>query len=119
MEVKVTRITPFSGKGGFLGFASVAIMVGESEININSISIKESDKDGQRKIYCTPPQQLNAKDNKYYDIANIKGQLWWDVNNAVVAAYKGENSPSQKEETPTKQPTQSLAQKKLNPFTQK
>lgn len=121
MEIKVIRVTPFEGKGGMKGFASVAIVVEESEITINSIAIKESNKEGN-KLYCSPPQQLSPKDNKYYDIANIKGQLWWDVSNAVLAAYSGNGTkastyPENSNQTP--KPQQTLAAKKVNPFVQK
>lgn len=121
MEIKVTKITPFNGKGGLLGFASVALVVGENQISLNSISIRESNKDGNIKIYCSPAQQLSTKDNKYYDIFNIQGQLWWDINNAIIAAYKGENSSKATATETPQQPTQqtTLANKKMNPFTAK
>ena len=91
MQINVVRLTRFEGAGGFKGFSTVEILLeGNNKIEFNSLAIKEFTKDGETKLIVTPAQQQSKKDQKYYDMYKVHGQLWWDVVNAVLAVYNGE-----------------------------
>lgn len=90
MEITVPRLTRFEA-GNFKGFASAVLDLGDGvKITINSLGIKEWTKDGETKLIVTPPQQQSKKDQKYYDMVHVDGQLWWDITNAVLAKFNGE-----------------------------
>lgn len=93
MEIKVTRINKFDGKGGFRGYATVELVEDESVITINGLSIKDIEKDGKQKTIVLPPQQKSPKDDKYYDIASVKGPLWWKISDAVISEFFGQGAP--------------------------
>jgi DNA-binding cell septation regulator SpoVG len=89
MEINVVRVTKFAGKGGMLGFATIELVEGENKVILPSLNIKEITKDGETKHFVFAAQ-AKGKDGKYYDQYSVKGPLFWDITNAVMAVYNGE-----------------------------
>lgn len=119
LEIKVVRLNKYEGKYGMKGFCAVELHMGDDiVVTLNSISIKEITKDGNTKLIACPPQQKNEKDNKYYDYFNVKGQLWWDISNAILTEYNGGATTAEaKPEAGRPDPLKAaIANKKVNPF---
>lgn len=116
MEIKVLRVTKFS-KASFRGFAEVQLeMDEESSVTIRGITIKEIEKDGNKKLMCFCPQQKNEKDGKYYDTTSVKGGLWWKINEAVLNHYNGGESPASSQSQQDQVVSNKKAVTAKNPF---
>ena len=89
MDVEVIRINRFTGKSGFMGYATVKISFEDYSMVINGFTISET-KSG--KLMGKPPQTKSPKDDKWYDVVTLEGDLLWKISNEIVRQYENGSS---------------------------